>query len=122
MKGSEMIKSRKFVMGLTVAGTLAVSLFGAANALAQTTQPNHGRAENLGRVVGSIAGAAAGAAVTPPTSRLAGAAANAAAQSAGAAAGAAAGRYLDKQAEANAKSGRGGPNDPRYDPLTLFGR
>jgi hypothetical protein len=91
---------------------LFVSIGFAAMAFA-ADKPNGGKAEAVGKVAGGITGAAVGGA-------RGGSAGAAAGQMAGEALGAKAGEYLDRHAEENQKSGRGGPNDPRYDPRTLF--
>ncbi len=86
-------------------------------------KPNDGKAEaamsNVGEVMGTVVGGVGGAAIGGERGGLAGAAVGV---KVGAAAGASAGRLLDSQADENKKTGRGGVEDPRYNPLTLFNR
>jgi hypothetical protein len=83
--------------------------------------PNGGRAEQAlrtaGEVAGAVAGGVAGDAIAGPKGGMAGSAIG---EKAGGALGAAGGQVLDRHAVENQQSGRGGPNDPRYDPSTLF--
>lgn len=96
--------------------------FSAAPFCFAETKPNDGRAESLlgntGAVLGGGAGAAAGAALSgnPAVSGATGVAGSLAGERIGRAAGSA----LDNRAVENAKSGRGGKDDPRFDPRTIF--
>ena len=93
-----------------------------------SAKPNGGRAEavmtNTGKFVGAVGGATAGFVVGAPFSPVGQAAFSAAGGSigdmAGGAVGRNAGQALDRNAEENQRSGRGGENDPRYDPSTLW--
>lgn len=92
-------------------------------AIAQSGKPNDGKAETIGKVIGGVAGAAAGAAVGGARGGAAGAGAGGTAgQMTGERIGASAGRYLDERAEENKRTGRGGPDDPRFNPFSLFNR
>lgn len=89
----------------------------------EPAKPNDARAEAAGRKAGEIAGAVAGGLAGAATGGRAGELAGATAGSqVGGEAGAAAGRVLDQHADANRASGRGGPDDPRYNPMSLFDR
>jgi|HubBroStandDraft_1064217.scaffolds.fasta_scaffold598802_2 hypothetical protein len=83
--------------------------------------PNGGRAEQAlrtaGEVAGAVAGGVAGDAIAGPKGGMAGSAIG---EKAGGAVGTAGGQVLDRHAVENHQSGRGGPDDPRYDPSTLF--
>lgn len=70
---------------------------------------NGGKAESFGKGFGQVTGGVAGA-------KYGGAPGGAVGSQIGAELGAAGGRVLDKNAEENKKSGRGGTTDPRYTP------
>lgn len=99
----------------------AALLLTAAPAIAETPA-NGGKAQAVGQAVGSVAGAVAGGAVagTFGGGTNAGNAGSAAGALAGEKIGGAVGAYLDKRAEDNQRTGRGGAEDPRYDPRSLF--
>lgn len=107
---------KKIIVGLI----LAAGLSGGAAATAKAEQHNDGRAEAVGKIIVGAAGAAAGAAAGTVAGKAATAAAAVMFQSIGEGAGAAAGRYLDRRADENRQTGRGGADDLRYDPRSLF--
>jgi hypothetical protein len=88
---------------------------------ASDEKPNGGKAEAVGQAVGGAAGAAVGTLTGAMRGGQAGAAAGErVGEAVGARLGGSAGQYLDERAAENAKTGRGGPDDPRYDPSSLF--
>ena len=105
-----------------LAGILSCTVY-LSTAIAKD-KPNGGKAEAVGKTIGAVTGAAIGGAAGVIVGGAGGsvgmgaglAAGSTAARLAGAAAGAAAGKSLDIDAERNAKSGRGGIDDPRYNP------
>jgi hypothetical protein len=116
----------KQLLASTAAALVLLTLVGSAGA---GGRPNGGKAEDLGAgagaVVGGGAGAFAGAAAEARSGgnlRGAGAAAGfEAGRQIGESAGRKAGRYLDERAEDNRSRGRGGANDPRFDPFKGWG-
>lgn len=103
---------------------VASILFYTGSSLANDSNPatpNGGKAADVvstaGAVAGAVLGGWAGEAVAGPKGGLAGGVLG---EKAGNALGEQAGRVLDEHAAENQRSGRGGSDDPRYDPATLF--
>jgi hypothetical protein len=93
-----------------------------ADTAVQNPTPNNGRAESIGRTAGEVAGAIIGTVIGEARGSRSAAAGSVVGEKIGGNLGAGAGQVLDQHAAENQRTGRGGPDDPRYNPASIFDR